>query len=270
MGHDDALNLSGVYTIRCEPTGKVYVGSAVHLARRWRTHKAQLRRGDHHSQHLQRAWNKYGESAFVFQVIELAQKECLIPCEQKHIDALRACNPAVGYNMAPNAGNTLGIKLGAFTQAHRDKISAALRGRTLSAEHLEKIRKLNVGRPSPKKGKTLNLSADARMRMSVAKKGKKLSAEHVAKLVVAHTGAKRSDAARVSMSLARRGVPATERQLESIMATAQKRRKFSDAQVAEIRQRIAIRQPIVGIAAEFGCNPNTIYRIKNNERKAYL
>lgn len=270
MGLDDALDSSGVYAIRCVTTGKAYVGSAVHLARRWRTHRAQLRRGNHHSQHLQRAWDKYGESAFVFQVIELTPKSNLIPCEQRHIDTLRACDPAVGYNMAPNAGNTLGVKLGAFTQEHRDKISAALRGRTLSDEHLAKIRKLNIGRPSPKKGKTLNLSADARMRMSIAKKGKKLSAEHVAKLVIAHTGAKRSDTARSNMSAARKGVPATERQLASIMETAQNRRKFSDAQVYEIKQRLACRHPVARIAEEFGCNPGTIYRIKNNERKVYL
>lgn len=262
--------LSGVYSIRCVPTGKVYVGSAVDFARRWRTHKQHLRNGTHHSQHLQRAWNKYGEPRFSFEILETAPKEDLIPLEQKYIDSMRACDVSRGYNMSPRAGSTFGLKLGTLTQAHRDKISASLRGRVCTDEQREFLRNLNKGRPSPKKGKTLTLSAEARSKMSVAKKGKKLCAEHIAKLVVAHTGLKRSDAARASMSRARKGVPATERQMASIMATAHKRKKFSDAQIADIRQRITLKQKIVTIAEEFNCNPGTIYRIKNNERKAYL
>jgi group I intron endonuclease len=57
---------SGVYQILCVPTGKAYVGSAVNLAKRWQEHRWMLRRGQHHSQYLQRAWDKYGETAFAF------------------------------------------------------------------------------------------------------------------------------------------------------------------------------------------------------------
>ena len=80
----------------------------------------------------------------------------------------------------------------------------------------------------------------------------------------------RSAEACANMSMARKGVPATARQMAGILATAQRRRKFSDQQVLEIRRRFELNQRIAEIAAEFGCNQGTIYRIKNNERQVYL
>jgi group I intron endonuclease len=36
---------SGIYQIRCIPTGKIYVGSAVNLRKRWDQHHRSLRKG---------------------------------------------------------------------------------------------------------------------------------------------------------------------------------------------------------------------------------
>ena len=263
-------NFSGVYAIFCKPTGKVYVGSAANICRRWRNHRLHLRKGTHHSQHLQRAWDKYGECEFSFEVLEEATGEALLRVEQRYIDKFMAADRARGFNIAPVAGSTLGIKLLPFSLAHREKISSALKGKQHSAEHKAKSSAVRKGRPSGRKGIPLNLSENSREAMRAAKIGKKLSAEHIAKLVVAHTGKKRSASARANMSAARKGVPATERQMASILSTAQKRKKFSDQQVAEIRRRIAAGTRIVEIAVEFSCNPNTIYRVKNNARRVYL
>ncbi len=65
---------SGVYQIRCVPTGKIYIGSAVDLKARWDGHRRRLRRGVHHNAHLQYAWDKYGEASFEFSVLEYADK----------------------------------------------------------------------------------------------------------------------------------------------------------------------------------------------------
>lgn len=46
---------SGIYQILCKPTGKVYVGSAVWIAKRKRHHREALLAGKHHSQYLQKA-----------------------------------------------------------------------------------------------------------------------------------------------------------------------------------------------------------------------
>jgi group I intron endonuclease len=55
-----------VYAIKNIVTGMSYVGSTIDWKHRKSSHLSLLRRGMHHSQWLQRAWNKYGESSFIF------------------------------------------------------------------------------------------------------------------------------------------------------------------------------------------------------------
>jgi group I intron endonuclease len=58
-----------LYAIKHVVSGKAYVGSTVNRKERHQTHLRMLRRGVHHCEHLQRAWSKYGEQAFVFLTI---------------------------------------------------------------------------------------------------------------------------------------------------------------------------------------------------------
>jgi group I intron endonuclease len=61
----------GVYKITNTVNGKVYIGSTtIDIETRWGVHRSALRTGKHYNKHLQRAWNRYGESAFTFEVIE--------------------------------------------------------------------------------------------------------------------------------------------------------------------------------------------------------
>jgi group I intron endonuclease len=59
-----------IYKIINTVNGKFYVGSTTNTRERFRTHRNKLRRNKHHTKHLQAAWNKYGESMFVFHVVE--------------------------------------------------------------------------------------------------------------------------------------------------------------------------------------------------------
>jgi group I intron endonuclease len=59
-----------IYKIINTTNGKFYVGSTTNTRERFRTHRKRLRTGKHHAAHLQAAWNKYGEAAFIFHVIE--------------------------------------------------------------------------------------------------------------------------------------------------------------------------------------------------------
>jgi len=59
-----------IYKIINTINNKFYVGSTTNTVERFRTHRNRLRRNRHHAKHLQAAWNKYGETAFVFHVIE--------------------------------------------------------------------------------------------------------------------------------------------------------------------------------------------------------
>src|SRR3569833_2703058 len=74
---------SGIYLIRCHPTGKIYVGSAVDLRRRWNIHRRMLRKRTHHNDPLQAAWNLFGETKKNNKILEYVPKSQLLTAEQK-------------------------------------------------------------------------------------------------------------------------------------------------------------------------------------------
>lgn len=99
------LNRSGIYKITCTANGRFYIGSAVNFKARWAIHTHGISKGTHHSRHLQRAWSKYGEEAFKFEVLMVCEKADLLMYEQRAIDVLKP-----EFNMSPTAGSTLGMK----------------------------------------------------------------------------------------------------------------------------------------------------------------
>jgi group I intron endonuclease len=110
-----------IYQIRHVESGRVYVGSTVNPRKRWGEHIRELRGGTHHSSYLQHAWDKHGEEAFMFEVIEpVLFVELLIEREQYWIRALCAAERSHGYNVLPAAGSPLGAKR---TDEERAKMS---------------------------------------------------------------------------------------------------------------------------------------------------
>ena len=100
-----------IYQIRHIVSGKVYVGSAVSPRNRWRNHRIMLQNGNHPNRYLQNAWNKHGEAAFVFEILEpVLFIEDLITREQYWIDKLKASANGHGYNITPTAGSLLGAR----------------------------------------------------------------------------------------------------------------------------------------------------------------
>jgi group I intron endonuclease len=127
---DAMICVGGIYAIRCTVNGKVYVGSAVNIKNRWAVHRHGLARGIHHGVLLQRAWNRHGADAFIFEVLEhVATATDLLLREQFWIDSLNAV-PG-GYNTAPVAGSTLGKTHG---ETARQKMSASHRVRLATPE----------------------------------------------------------------------------------------------------------------------------------------
>jgi len=123
----------GVYQIRNIQNGKVYIGSAAGkgFRNRWNLHKQQLQNNKHHSVYLQRAWNKYGVGAFVFEILLYCDPENCIMYEQITFDYYRP-----EYNCSPTAGSCLGIK---HSQSTKDKIGDAHRGKMTSQETRDKM-----------------------------------------------------------------------------------------------------------------------------------
>ena len=79
---------SGVYKLTNKNNNKVYIGSAKRFKERWNQHAASLRRNKHYNKYLQADFNKCGEEAFVFEVIEIIEgtKEDRLVVEQRYIN----------------------------------------------------------------------------------------------------------------------------------------------------------------------------------------
>lgn len=79
-----------IYYITSAATGRIYVGSTTRGAKqRWSEHLHYLRKGTHHSKHMQRVYLKYGEGDLsIVSTQECGDGEDLLACEQAHIDSL--------------------------------------------------------------------------------------------------------------------------------------------------------------------------------------
>lgn len=130
---------SGIYKIVCTANGKVYVGSAVILSKRKREHYSALRSNRHHNKHLQRAFNKYKEGCFVFEVMFECDKENLLleEAQIKELDSYRK-----GFNLLEiPTKNMLGYK---HTPESREKMSISRKkiGRTWGSFSKEQVRQM--------------------------------------------------------------------------------------------------------------------------------
>lgn len=158
----------GIYKITNTVNGKVYVGSATRFTGRWSKHRTDLNKNCHDNQKLQRAWNKYGEAAFVFSVLEYVENKCdLIQREQFWIDALEAAE--TGYNICTVAYSCLGVKRSENT---KKKMSEIAKARGILPETRLKAIQYHTGRKR---------SPEVAARQSTAQKGRKDSDETRAK-----------------------------------------------------------------------------------------
>ena len=94
-----------VYQIVNKINHKVYVGSTNDISSRWRQHKSMLKKGTHHSHHLQCAFRKYGEDAFNIEILEKCDVKELRIREKWWIDYTGSYKD--GYNLTANTDNPL-------------------------------------------------------------------------------------------------------------------------------------------------------------------
>jgi group I intron endonuclease len=111
------IYFSAIYAIFQKSSGKIYVGSAVKLQKRWDYHRSNLQRNTHCNEYLQNTWNKYGPEDFEWLVLEVVQDVAkLIETEQYWIDYCQACDRKKGFNITPTAGSSLGVRLSEETK----------------------------------------------------------------------------------------------------------------------------------------------------------
>ena len=91
---------SGIYQIRNIVNNKVYVGQSKNMSNRRAQHRRELIDGKHYNLYLQRAFEKYGESSFVFEVLEYCEEETLNERERYWISEKESEYKDKGYNAA--------------------------------------------------------------------------------------------------------------------------------------------------------------------------
>ena len=230
------MNLGSIYQITNQMNGKCYIGSTLNLLRRQKQHITNLRRGQHCNSYLQMAFDKYGEHAFIFSILEETKSEILIEREQHYLNMLKP-----EYNIAPTAGSSLGRphspetrrKIGKahrgkhISQETRRKTSEALTGHIVTEETRrklsealsgkrhpmygkhhsiktkQKISKAVTGERNPNYGK--HLSDVSKQNLSKVFKGRPRSPEICAKISAAKMGHSVTDATRQKLSVALKG-----------------------------------------------------------------
>jgi group I intron endonuclease len=176
----DIPKTSGIYVITCTANGRIYIGSTVNFRHRWSEHRRYLKGGYHKNALLQAAWNKYGQDAFAFEVLEYCGCDALLEREQYYFDTLKPFKPR-GFNISVSASHpTIGRPL---STEHKAKLSVALKGRKMPPHVRAKLSAVNTGRP---------VSPKTRAAFEAANANRVFSPEHRAKISAAGIGRKRS------------------------------------------------------------------------------
>jgi group I intron endonuclease len=202
--------LCGIYKIINNVNGKVYIGQSINIKERWNDHIKSLNRGDSHSILLQRAWNKYKQDNFSFEVLELCSEDELDNVEVKYIEFYDAINN--GYNIEPG-----GNKNKHLSDETKKKIGYANRGRHHSEETKQKMSESRIGKNNGMYGKYH--SEESKKKMSNAAKnrpGHRPSNEGLERIRLANIGKIMSEETRKKISEANKGNIPHNKNLQSV------------------------------------------------------
>ena len=188
--------ISGIYQIKSRISGKRYVGSSVNIYKRWSAHRSILKSRQHHSEILQRAWDKYGEENIEFSILLTCPEKDLLKYEQAYLDRGN-CD----YNIAKDAAAPmLGKK---FTEEHKRNISKGQIGRKVSEETRRKISEAHKGMKCSEE--TRRKMSEVKMGENNARYGIKASPETLLKMSEVHKGKRHSEETKAKMSETKTG-----------------------------------------------------------------
>lgn len=180
------MTVVGIYCL-VFPSGHYYYGQSQNVHQRFREHVNTMRRSEHDNPRVQAVFKKFASSP-VLRIACVCEVEKLDVAEQIFLDE------AVGQPMCLNIGRDAksprrGIKSGPISKDHRERISAANRGRYFSPAH--RMRISAAKKAQPVKGMH---SPEARAKAAASRKGLSPSAEHRSKIAATlrgHVGAGR-------------------------------------------------------------------------------
>ena len=234
------MKISGIYKITNTVNGNYYIGSSVNLRKRLNGHRSDLVCNRHNNAHLQRAWIKYGENCFTFEIIELCEKERLIEREQYYIDELQPT-----YNICQAAGSCLG---NVPSDATKQKLSEAMMGerntnfgREKSEETKKKLslalsgeRNPNYGKPGTMLGR--KFTEETLLRLSESHKGKHPTEESRKRMSESHMGHPVSEELRTKFGERTKGNQYGRKNLGK-RRTEESKRKMSEKAIAAWQRR---------------------------------
>lgn len=143
--------MGAIYSILNKNNGKIYVGQTINVSDRFSKHKSELNNQHHHNSHLQSAWNKYGEDAFEFNVLEYCSDDKLNDNEIWWIDFFNSTNQDIGYNL--RSGGNSNFIVSDKTRKKLSEINSGENHWNYSKHHSlktrEKIRESMNGIPNP-------------------------------------------------------------------------------------------------------------------------
>lgn len=158
----------GIYSVTSIRDGKRLIGSSSNIYYRRARHKSDLKYNKHGNPHLQNAYNKYGKTNFIFELVQKCNEENLIELEDYYIKAFNTLDKKYGYNFNLASRRTQ-------NEESRKKISAALKGKKLSKEHRLSI---SIGGKESWKNRNPKEIEDRNRKMSKSLTGRIFSKAH--------------------------------------------------------------------------------------------
>lgn len=127
----------GIYAITNVLTDTRYIGqTGVSFERRYIHHQWKLRNHQHDNQHLQAAFDKYGEDNFVFEVLRVADSASQL--DSLEIDYIASCLNS--YNILKGGGGRRGVPMSDHAkQIVGEKNRQHMQGKKLSEETKRKM-----------------------------------------------------------------------------------------------------------------------------------
>ena len=182
------MKRSGIYKITCTENGHFYSGRTTDFAKRMTQHKVDLKSGKHKNIRMQHCYDKYGSDSFKYELIQETTEDIneMIEAEQNAIDEFIDLPECMNINktakcacyvpMTPERRRKISLsrsgKKGTprteeqrlhmhnkmmghvISEETKRKISESHKGKKLSEEHKEKLRKHFSGSGNPMHGRT--------------------------------------------------------------------------------------------------------------------
>ena len=172
---DSKILSTVIYKITNLITNKFYIGSTCDFNKRKYAHLNHLKNNKYYNKKLQNSWNKYGESNFVFEILEHTSRENLIKLEQQYLDFYKPYDKNVGYNIAKlTTTNNFGVKKNTKQIPWNKglKLSSSWnKGVATSDETKKKQSQAKIGAKHPNFGK--QRSEETKNKISLSQKGEK-------------------------------------------------------------------------------------------------